>query len=85
MDNYTWLLNATDHNDTTDELLKKDTLVVKYVVIPVVLICLCTIAVLINVRILVATRWLRRPISPTLFISLSLALADSVNASLVSK
>lgn len=42
-----------------------------------VLILLCAISVMINVRILVSVYWVRRPVSPTLHISLSLAGADA--------
>ncbi|XP_049827810.1 uncharacterized protein LOC126267042 isoform X2 [Schistocerca gregaria] len=41
------------------------------------LLLLCAASVAVNARVLVAARWLRRPLSPTLRISLSLAAADA--------
>ncbi|XP_015608084.1 trace amine-associated receptor 8a [Cephus cinctus] len=41
------------------------------------LIFLCILSVAINLRILLSVHWIRRPLSPTLHISLSLAAADA--------
>ncbi|XP_065161166.1 trace amine-associated receptor 4-like [Atheta coriaria] len=38
---------------------------------------------MINVRVLIAVRWIRRPLSPTLHISLSLAAADACTSTLI--
>lgn len=47
----------------------------KYYVPAMLLFCL--ISVIVNIRVLMAVRWIRRPLSPTLHISLSLAAADA--------
>lgn len=44
------------------------------------LIFFCIISVAINVKILVSVYWIRRPLSPTLHISLSLAGADAFSS-----
>ncbi|XP_048515670.1 lysophosphatidic acid receptor 1-like [Athalia rosae] len=44
------------------------------------LIFFCVISVVINVEILVSVYWIRRPLSPTLHISLSLAGADAFSS-----
>ena len=56
---------------------------VTYIVVPLLCVFLCTVATIINARILFCVRWIRRPLSPTLYISLSLALADTCSAILV--
>ncbi|XP_015517077.1 lysophosphatidic acid receptor 1-like [Neodiprion lecontei] len=44
------------------------------------LILFCIISIAINVKILVSVYWIRRPLSPTLHISLSLAGADAFSS-----
>ncbi|XP_066581685.1 adenosine receptor A3-like [Prorops nasuta] len=44
------------------------------------LIIFCIISIAINIRILISVFWARRPISPTLYISLSLAGADAFSS-----
>lgn len=57
---------------------------ITYIVVPLLCVLLCTVATIINARILLCVKWIRRPLSPTLYISLSLALADTCSAILVS-
>ena len=51
------------------------------IVIPVMVGC-CILTILVNLVIVVSARWCRKPMSPTLYFSISLALADAY-ASLV--
>ncbi|XP_075229549.1 uncharacterized protein LOC142329099 [Lycorma delicatula] len=48
-----------------------------YIYLPSVLVTLCLIAVVCNLVILSSACWIRRPISPTLLISLSMTTSDS--------
>lgn len=57
--------NATSYNYT-------------YIYILTPMISLCVLSVLVNMVILTSLFWIRRPISPTLHISISLALSDLV-------
>jgi hypothetical protein len=43
-----------------------------------VLIFFCALTFLVNVFIVIAARWMRRPLTPTMYFSLSLAAADAV-------
>jgi melanocortin 2 receptor len=64
------LTNATgSSNDDTIKTMYKYT-------VPA-LLAFCVISLAINVRILISIYWIRRPLSPTLHISLSLAGADA--------
>lgn len=56
---------------------------ITYIIVPLLCVLLCTMATIINARILLCVKWIRRPLSPTLYISLSLALADTCSAILV--
>ncbi|XP_014240392.1 melanocortin receptor 4-like [Cimex lectularius] len=47
-----------------------------YLYITIILVSLCCVSVAVNVTILLSVCWIRRPISPTLHISLSLAGSD---------
>lgn len=80
-DEFEFGYNGTDRTNSTAQ---EKAINVHYIVITSVLILLCIVAVVINVRILICVRWIRRPLSPTLHISLSLALADACIAVLVS-
>ncbi|CAL8107367.1 unnamed protein product [Orchesella dallaii] len=48
-------------------------------IIPVMLF-FCVLAVLVNLIIVISARWCRKPMSPTLYFSISLALADAYAA-----
>lgn len=50
----------------------------KYWVPPLVIFC--SISLVVNIKVLLAIHWLKRPISPTVNISLSLAAADAVSS-----
>jgi hypothetical protein len=43
-----------------------------------VLIFFCALTFFVNVFIVIAARWMRRPLTPTMYFSLSLAAADAV-------
>ncbi|GAB1863998.1 Trace amine-associated receptor 4-like [Camponotus japonicus] len=47
------------------------------------LIFFCVISVAVNIKVLISVFWIRRPISPTLYISLSLAGADAFSSSVL--
>lgn len=53
----------------------------KYYIPPMLLFCLASIV--INIRVLLSVHWIRRPLSPTLHISLSLAAADACTSALL--
>ena len=66
-------LNQTNiTSNSNDETIK---LMYKYTV--PALLSFCIISLAINIRILICIYWIRRPLSPTLHISLSLAGADA--------
>lgn len=48
-------------------------------ILPVMLF-FCVLAVLVNLLIVISARWCRKPMSPTLYFSISLALADAYAA-----
>lgn len=48
-------------------------------IVPVMLF-FCVLAVLVNLLIVISARWCRKPMSPTLYFSISLALADAYAA-----
>lgn len=51
---------------------------IHYLIFVPMMIFLCFVSVIINIKVLVSVFWLRSPISPTLKISLSLAAADAL-------
>ncbi|XP_036150264.1 trace amine-associated receptor 4-like [Monomorium pharaonis] len=48
------------------------------------LILFCIISIIVNIKVLISVFWIRRPLSPTLYISLSLAGADAFSSSVLS-
>ncbi|XP_069668840.1 melanocortin receptor 5-like [Periplaneta americana] len=64
--------SSTTSNTGDDETIKT---MYKYTVPALLVFCILSLA--INVRILISIYWIRRPLSPTLHISLSLAGADA--------
>lgn len=70
-------------NDTSsmdDDKLQNDETYKLYLYGTPPLILFCIISIAINVKILVSVYWIRRPLSPTLHISLSLAGADAFSS-----
>lgn len=41
---------------------------------------LCVVSIIINIKVLICAFWIRQPHTPTLLISLSLALADAITS-----
>lgn len=72
--NYTKLMpnNITWGNDTTDSHYSH----FLYITFTPVLILLCVFSIIFNLILLLSVIWIRRPLSPTLYISLSLAGTD---------
>ena len=48
--------------------------------VPVVIITFCALTFIFNVFIVVAAYWMRRPVTPTMYFSLSLAAADAISS-----
>ncbi|KAK9732203.1 7 transmembrane receptor (rhodopsin family) [Popillia japonica] len=71
-------------NFTSNTFIKEEELTLilanlyKYWVPPLIIFCL--VSLVINIKVLMAIHWLRRPISPTVNISLSLAAADAISS-----
>lgn len=61
----TQIVNMSNQIDTVDNVL--------YLYGAPLLIFFCVISIAVNIKVLVSVFWIRRPISPTLYISLSLA------------
>ncbi|XP_018327240.1 trace amine-associated receptor 6-like isoform X1 [Agrilus planipennis] len=66
------------NGNATDERIA---LLYKQYIPPMLIFCLAS--VIINIRVLLSVRWVRRPLSPTLHISLSLAAADACTSALL--
>jgi melanocortin 2 receptor len=64
--------NISNISNSDDEAIRT---MYKYTVPALLIFCIISLA--INVRILISIYWIRRPLSPTLHISLSLAGADA--------
>lgn len=71
-----------DHNLSfyDDEQINIENLY-KFYIPPMLLFCLASIV--INLKVLLSVHWIRRPLSPTLHISLSLAAADACTSTLL--
>lgn len=67
--NATATANATINVDNTMDY--------KYIYVPTLLVVFCAVSVMINIKVLASAYWIKRPLSPTLHISLSLAGADA--------
>lgn len=70
--------NTTSIQSGTDDVLVDTNY--KIVIPPMLLVCL--ISVITNIRVLLSVHWIRRPLTPTLHISLSLAAADACSSSM---
>lgn len=75
--NNTFLLNGT--NSTEIENYEPSWIYTKGV--PIITV-FCIISMTVNVRVLISVRWIKGPLSTTLFISLSLAAADAFASAL---
>lgn len=71
--------NSTWEKDTADSHYTH----VLYITFTPVLISLCVFSIIFNVILLLSIIWIRRPLSPTLYISLSLAGTDLYTSSLL--
>ncbi|XP_025266717.1 trace amine-associated receptor 2-like [Camponotus floridanus] len=67
--------NMSNQIDRTDNVL--------YMYGVPLLIFFCVISVAVNIKVLISAFWIKRPISPTLYISLSLAGADAFTSSVL--
>ena len=74
--NFTNVSN-TASNDSLSSSSGDETLKTIYQVFVPALLIFCIVSIAVNIRILIAIYWIRRPLSPTLHISLSLAGADA--------
>ena len=80
------LCSSLDHNssyhieeceDGDPEGMESGILYIYQAWVPVILF-FCALTFLFNVFIVVAARWMRRPLTPTMFFSLSLAASDAI-------
>ena len=83
------LYNVSNMTDDTDPMMKHVGLdmdpiptgsPISYLYGTLPLIFFCVVSVAINIKILMSVHWIRRPLSPTLHISLSLAGADAFSS-----
>lgn len=72
--------NTTVSNGSVDSMLTHDRRVSLYEIIIPSMVGLCAIAATANIYILMASRWVKRLVSPTLCFSVSLAAADAYAA-----
>ncbi|XP_031346455.1 beta-2 adrenergic receptor-like [Photinus pyralis] len=77
-ENYIMLQNTSNYTYLGDNNLES---LYMFYIPPMLLFCLASI--IINFRVLLAVHWIRRPLSPTLHISLSLAAADACTSALL--
>jgi melanocortin 2 receptor len=69
--------NGSSYYNQTRVTSNDETIRIMYKYTVPALLTFCIISLAINVRILISIYWIRRPLSPTLHISLSLAGADA--------
>lgn len=72
----------SSNNTTFEYSIIEHKLALYKIFIPPMLI-FCLTSVIINIRVLLSVHWIRRPLSPTLYISLSLAAADACTSALL--
>lgn len=77
-DNDTWSTVISKESETNAENNSTQTVTELYQIWTPVLIFFCALTFLVNVFIVVASRWMRRPLTPTMYFSLSLAAADAI-------
>ncbi|XP_011168340.2 trace amine-associated receptor 4 isoform X2 [Solenopsis invicta] len=65
----------------SSQIINVDRILYLYGAPPLILFCL--ISIVINIKVLMCVFWIRRPLSPTLYISLSLAGADAFSSSVL--
>lgn len=68
---------STNNTTTTYELPST-----KYIIVVPAMLLVCLISVITNIRVLLSVHWIRRPLTPTLHMSLSLAAADACSSSM---
>lgn len=68
-------------NNTTLAIELPNNTYYKIFVPPMLLVCL--ISIITNIRVLLSVHWIRRPLTPTLHISLSLAAADACTSAML--
>ena len=77
--------NTTDANfnepDDAESYFERRIIQFYEIGVPVILL-VCTLTFIVNIIIVVSSRWMRRPLTPTMHFSISLAGADAV-ASLI--
>lgn len=74
-------MNVTNFTNQSNSDIIAVTKYYKYYTPPLIIFGFCS--VIVNVRVLLSTYWVRRPLSPTLHISLSLAGADALASTLI--
>lgn len=72
-------VNSVNTSGTSDLDAHSMRLLYFYGTLPLIFFCIISVAV--NIKVLVCVYWIRRPLSPTLHISLSLAGADAFSSS----
>ncbi|XP_070164540.1 adrenocorticotropic hormone receptor-like [Polyergus mexicanus] len=70
--------SATYSTNISNQSGNVDNVLYLYGTPPLILFCVISIAV--NIKVLISVFWIRRPLSPTLYISLSLAGADAFSS-----
>ncbi|CAL1680360.1 unnamed protein product [Lasius platythorax] len=71
--------SAAQSTNISNQIENVDGVLYLYGAPPLILFCVISIAV--NIKVLISVFWIRRPLSPTLYISLSLAGADAFSSS----
>ncbi|XP_017776205.1 PREDICTED: trace amine-associated receptor 2-like [Nicrophorus vespilloides] len=77
-------VNRTNNRTSSDEMDEDTLLLINLYRFLIPLMCVfCMISICVNIRVLLSAHWIRRPLSPTLHISLSLAAADACSSLLL--
>ncbi|XP_011877478.1 PREDICTED: trace amine-associated receptor 4-like isoform X1 [Vollenhovia emeryi] len=75
------MINESMTQNNSSQIGSADGILYLYGVPPLILFCV--ISVVVNIKVLMSVFWIRRPLSPTLYISLSLAGADAFSSSVL--
>lgn len=89
--NETWMQGINDTfllyklrsmcNTTPEEVLSERSGGYSYSsAVPIVIIVFCVLTFIFNIFIVVSAHWMRRPLTPTMYFSLSLAAADAISS-----
>ncbi|XP_071573858.1 adrenocorticotropic hormone receptor-like [Temnothorax nylanderi] len=73
--------SATQSVNISSQIENVDGILYLYGTPPLILFCI--ISIVVNIKVLMSVFWIRRPLSPTLYISLSLAGADAFSSSIL--